>query len=162
MEGLFLADLASAVEIVLPQGQARVSAARAERPATESSSAQAPLDPGRTFHERLERLKSGTATAVQWDVPALVRAGSTLGDALAGHRTLGREDRMVLGTTAFLVLIVAGLSAFFPWVVGYFIALVAGWFGIVLGVRSILQARRARINEDSGEPDLLDPPQDHP
>ncbi len=162
MEGLFLADLASAVEIVLPRGKTRVSAARAERPATESSSAQAPLEPGRTFLERLERLKSGTGAAVQWDVPALVRAGSTLGDAIAGHRTLGREDRMVLGTTAFLVLIVAGISAFFPWVVGYFVALVAGWFGIVLGVRSILQAKRARSSEDSEEPDLLDPPQDRP
>ena len=69
---------------------------------------------------------------------------------------------MVLGTTAFLVLIVAGVSVFLPRVVGYLVALVAGWFGIVLGVRSILQARRARISEDAAEPDLLDPPQDLP
>ena len=86
----------------------------------------------------------------------MVRAGSSLGDAIAGHRTLGREDRTVLGTTAGLVLFLAALSAFFPWIVGWFVAIVAGWFGIVLGVRALLQARRARRElelEGNGNPD---------
>jgi uncharacterized membrane protein len=74
----------------------------------------------------------------------LVRAGSSLGDAIAGHRTLGREDRTVLGTAAVLILLVAVVAGFFPWLVGWLVAVFAGWFGIVLGVRSLVQARRAR------------------
>ena len=72
--------------------------------------AQTTLDPGRTFQERLEKLKTGPRGTTPWGVPALVRAGSSLGDAIAGHRTLGTEDRTVLGTTAFLVLLLAVFS----------------------------------------------------
>jgi cardiolipin synthase len=160
MEGLFLADLASAVEIVLPRGKATVSLGTEGRPVAASTSPQATLDPGRTFQERLARMRSGSGAAVPWGVPDLVRAGSTLGDAIAGHRILGREDRTVLGTTALLVLLVAGLSAFFPWVTGYLVALITGWFGIVLGVRSIAQARRARKEEEPSDGDHLERPPD--
>ncbi len=89
-------------------------------------------------------MRAGSGASVAWGVPALVRAGSSLGDAIAGHRTLGREDRTVLGTVAVLVLLVAAVAGFFPWIVGWFVAIVAGWFGIVLGVRAVLQARQAR------------------
>jgi cardiolipin synthase len=149
MEGLFLADLASAVEIVLPPGKNIPWPEKARQPVPVGTSPQTSLDPGKTFQERLERLRLGSGAPVPWGVPDLVRAGSTLGDAIAGHRTLGREDRTVLGTTALLTLIVAGLSAFFPWVVGWVVALLTGWFGIVLGVRSVVQARRARREEES-------------
>jgi cardiolipin synthase len=149
MEGLFLADLASAVEIVLPPGKNIPRPEKAKQPVPVGTSPQTSLDPGKTFQERLERLRLGSGAPVPWGVPDLVRAGSTLGDAIAGHRTLGREDRTVLGTTALLTLIVAGLSAFFPWVVGWVVALLTGWFGIVLGVRSVVQARRARREEES-------------
>jgi len=151
LEGLYLADLASAVEIVLPPRLAP----RAEVPRVGDAKglgpAQATLDPGRTLQERFDRLRAGSGVAAPWRVPALVRAGSSLGDAIAGHRTLGREDRTVLGTTAGLVLLVACLAAFFPRIVGWFVAFVAGWFGIVLGVRALVQARRARKERDSEE-----------
>ena len=83
-----------------------------------------------------------------------MRVGSTFGDAIAGRRTLPREDRTVLGTVATLVLVIAGISAVFPWIVGWFVAIVSGWFGIVLGFRALHHARRARkedadTNEDS-------------
>jgi uncharacterized membrane protein len=97
----------------------------------------------------LERLKTGIGSPSPLGVPDLVRAGSSLGDAIAGHRALGREDRTLLGTVAVLVLVIAGFSAFFPFIVGWFIAFVAGWFGIVLGVRAVLQARRARLREEA-------------
>jgi len=151
LEGLYLADLASAMEIVLPprfiQGAVVPGAGDAEnrRPA------QATLDPGRTLQERFERLRAGSGVAAPWGVPALVRAGSSLGDAIAGHRALGREDRTVLGTAAGMILLLALLAAFFPWIVGWFVAFVAGWFGIVLGVRSLAQARRARRERDLEE-----------
>lgn len=144
LEGLYLADLASAVEIVLPHRLARVDRLPQSGGVVGGGRAQATLDPGRTLQERFERMRAGSGASVTWGVPALVRAGSSLGDAIAGHRTLGREDRTVLGTVAVLVLLVATVAGFFPWVVGWFVAIVAGWFGTVLGVRAVLQARQAR------------------
>ena len=151
MEGLYLADLASAVEIVLPPRFASKAVLPQGREHEAGGPARASLDPGRTLQERFERLRAGSGVSAPWGVPALVRAGSSLGDAIAGHRTLGREDRTVLGTTAGLVLLVACLAAFFPRIVGWFVAFVAGWFGIVLGVRALVQARRARKERDSEE-----------
>ncbi len=151
MEGLYLADLASAMEIVLPPRFAQAAVVPQGGDAEKSGPAQATLDPGRTLQERFERLRAGSGVPAPWGVPALVRAGSSLGDAIAGHRALGREDRTVLGTAAGLVLLVALLAAFFPSIVGWFVAFVAGWFGIVLGVRSLAQARRARKERDLEE-----------
>jgi len=151
MEGLYLADLASAMEIVLPPRFAPAAVVPQGGDAEKSGPAQATLDPGRTLQERFERLRAGSGVPAPWGVPALVRAGSSLGDAIAGHRALGREDRTVLGTAAGLVLLVALLAAFFPSIVGWFVAFVAGWFGIVLGVRSLAQARRARKERDLEE-----------
>ena len=156
LEGLYLADLASAMEIVLPSRFAPVASVPQIGGGREGGGqAQATLDPGRTLQERFERLRAGSGVPA-WGVPALVRAGSSLGDAIAGHRTLGREDRTVLGTAAGLVLLVSVLAAFFPRIVGWFIAFVTGWFGIVLGVRALVQARRARRErelEGGGNPD---------
>jgi len=77
----------------------------------------------------------------------LVRAGSAFGGALAGNRTLGREDRTVLGTVSVLILMVALVAAFFPTVVGWAVAAVAIWFGTVTGIRALAQARRGRAEE---------------
>jgi hypothetical protein len=151
MEGLYLADLASAVEIVLPPGRAPAGRARERRIEVGSGPAQTSLDPGRTLQERLERLRYGSRGGGNWGVPALVRAGSSLGDAIAGHRTLGREDRTVLETLAVLILILALIAGFFPWFVGGVVAILAGWIGIVLGVRSFIQARRAWREEEAGQ-----------
>jgi cardiolipin synthase len=148
LEGLYLADLASAVEIVLPPRLARAARLPPLKRAEGGGPAQATLDPGRTLQERFERLKSRSGASGHWGVPALVRAGSSLGDAIAGHRTLGREDRTVLGTVSVLVLLIAGVAAFFPWIVGWLVAFVAGWFGIVLGVRALLQSRQARREQE--------------
>ena len=156
MEGLYLADLASAVEIVLPSRFGTRAMLTQGGRQEEGGPARASLDPGRTLQERFERLRAGSGVSAPWGVPALVRAGSSLGDAIAGHRTLGREDRTVLGTAAGLVLLLAAVAAFFPWIVGWFVSFVAGWFGIVLGVRALLQAGRARRErelEGDGNPD---------
>jgi cardiolipin synthase A/B len=151
MQALFLADLASAVEIVLPR-YASVAPPMPDLPETGGGTAPSPpktvLDPGRTLQERLDRLRHGHHGPTRWGVPELVRAGSSLGDALAGHRTLGKEDRTVLGTAAALVLAIALVAAFFPRIVGWSIAAVAGWFGVVLAVRSLVQARQARKERD--------------
>jgi len=81
----------------------------------------------------------------------LVRAGSVLGGALAGHRMLGREDRTVLGTLSVAILMVAVLAAVFPVFVGWGVAVVTTWFGVVTGIRAFAQAQRARTEERRAE-----------
>ncbi len=82
---------------------------------------------------------------------SVVRASEVLGDALAGNRTLGREDRTVLGMMSVVVLVFAVVAALAPTVVGYALALVAGWIGLTTGTRAWLQARRARAREREAE-----------
>lgn len=81
-------------------------------------------------------------------VADLARAGSALGDAIAGHRVVGREDRAVLVTTSVGLLLLALLAALFPRVMGWLLAGLLGWVGLVLAVRSTVQAWRARREAD--------------
>lgn len=143
LEGLFLADLASSREIVLPGSRNRVQVAHVpgERETPKES-----LDPHGSLPERLERaLGSGGGRGV--GMAPLVRAGSLLGGTLAGNRPLGREDRTVLGTLAFGTLVLGGMAAFLPTLVGWIVALVAFWFGAVMGIRAYKQAHRAHAEE---------------
>lgn len=149
LEGLFLADLASSVEIVLPSARVALSRAAADREAPEPPKHS--LEPTGTLPERLEmtikRQVAGGKGGVGWRLADLMRAGTTFGDAIAGHRALGREDRTVLGTIAGLMLVVAALAALFPHVVGWILAVLLGWLGLVIGTRAFFQARRARSEE---------------
>jgi cardiolipin synthase len=156
MEGLYLADLASAVEIILPPDQVRGGIPSEERESVPGGQPPTVLDSGNTLQERFERLRTGSVGSASWGVPDLVRAGSSLGDAIAGHRTLGREDRTVLGTAAVLVILLALIAGFFPRFVGWLVAFFTGWFGIVLGVRALAQARRARQERENEEENLLE------
>ena len=136
VEGLFLADLASSVEIVLP-GQA-------EESKTVPGLGTAPLDPGRLFLDR-GRIRQWMSPGGQsLTIADLARAGSVLGDAIAGRRVVGREDRVVLVTVAVLLLAFALLGALFPRALGWGLSGVVGWVGLVLAVRSASQAWRAR------------------
>jgi dolichol kinase len=76
-----------------------------------------------------------------------MRAGSVVGTAIAGHRPLGREDRTLLGTVSALTVGVALLFAIFPSVLGWTIAVLLAWLGIVTGVRAFVEAREARLEE---------------
>lgn len=146
LEGLFLADLASSVEIVLPEGDSKVP----EADVTEASRVlrRASLDPEKGLSSRIESLReSGRAGSL--GLTQLVRAGSTFGWALAGRRTLGREDRTVLGTVSAVILALAVFAALFPRVVGWGSALILGWLGIVTGVRTFVHRRHARIESVS-------------
>ena len=155
VEALFLADLASSVEIVLPGKVAVPALPGVQEEAKEAAPRKTALVAEGTLQERMEYWRmSQPPGSTRWRLTDLVRVGSTFGDAIAGRRTLPREDRTVLGTVAILVLMIAGISAVFPWIVGWFVAIVSGWFGIVLGFRALHHARRARkedadTNEDS-------------
>jgi len=145
LEGLFLADMASSVEITLPRTR--------PYPAVlgEAEIRKASLDPEGTLPERLEQQLRTLGTGRRMRMAPLVRAGAALGDALAGDRTLGREDRTVLGTLSIAILSLAIVAGIFPTLIGWIVAVVASWFGIVTGVRASMQARRARIEERSEE-----------
>lgn len=147
LEGLFLADLASSVEIVLPGGP--VIGGRTVSTALGMSTE--PLDPEDPLPVRLERNIRGIGSSPgRLTMASVVRASEILGDALAGNRTLGREDRTVLGTLSIAVLLVGLVSALAPTVVGYALASVAGWIGVTTGIRAYLEARRARAREREG------------
>ncbi|MBI4539521.1 MAG: cardiolipin synthase B [Gemmatimonadetes bacterium] len=149
LEGLFFADLTSSVEIVLPgripSGIARRGGDGGERYADLPPPPRSPLEPEGTLQQRIGRWTApGGSTG--WRIADLVRAGSTLGDALAGHRTLAREGRMVLLTGSIGLLLAGALTLVFPQVVAWSIAFVLGWLGIV-GVVRALAASRARNRE---------------
>lgn len=158
MEGLFIADLASSVEIVLPGRQVAVPA-RPWEPVL-GPGRRASLDPEGTLADRLEeQLRSlGKGTNPRLRIAPFVRAGASLGDALAGNRPLGREDRAVLGTLSAMVLIPAVLAALFPTAVGWVVAVTGLWFGGILAVRAFLQAARARAEERGRGPSEGAPP----
>jgi hypothetical protein len=83
-----------------------------------------------------------------WRIADFVRAGSIFGDALAGHRPLGREDRTVLGTVSTVALILAVLIALAPHWAGWTLVVVLGWIGGTGTVRAFLAKRRARERDD--------------
>lgn len=140
---LFLEDLANSVEIVLPRRYLRPSAERS-------------LEPPGTLRERLEefdldgRVRRGKS---QRALASAVRAGTVLRGALAGNRTLGREDRTVLGVVSASVFALAIVAAIFPVLASWTFAVVAGWFGLTNAVRAFVQSRRARLHgrSDPGE-----------
>ncbi len=144
LEGLFLADLASSVEIVLPGrtviGDRSVS--------TAVGMSTEPLDPEGSLPKRIEqRFRSASGPTRRLTMASVVRAGEVLGEALAANRTLGREDRTLLGTVSIVVLGVAVVAAFAPTVVGWTVATIAGWVGATTGIRALVQARRARLED---------------
>ncbi|MCA9739235.1 MAG: phospholipase D-like domain-containing protein [Gemmatimonadota bacterium] len=150
LEALFLADLASAVEIVLPRRREPTthhpSAERALQPRT---STLEPLD----FQDRLDRWRRSGPGQAGTGLASLVRAGSATLDAIAGRRTLDRENRTVLMTTAAALVVLAILAALAPHIAGWVVAALLGWVGVTTGLRALLQARRARreILEDVRE-----------
>jgi cardiolipin synthase len=147
MEALFIADLASSVEIVLPAR--RIVASPLPEPVPGDVPPMESLDPEGTLPERLEQhlRRIGSGRAGRLRIASFVRASASLGDALAGNRALGREDRTMLGTLSVMVLVPALVAALFPVVVGWVVAITAAWFAVILGVRAFLQARRARAEE---------------
>ncbi|MEC7833667.1 MAG: phospholipase D-like domain-containing protein [Gemmatimonadota bacterium] len=142
LEDLFLTDLSSSIEIVLPGQKLERGIEMSESPgATES------LDPQGTLPERMMQIRALGTTQSRITMAPLVRARGALGDSLAGDRPIGREGRTVLGTVSAIILSTAIIAAFFPTFVGAMVAVIAGWFGLTTGIRAYLQSRRARSRE---------------
>ena len=149
LEALFIADLASSVEIVLPHSHWAVAGHPNRLDQLEREPPKAPLEPVGSLSQRFEREIRGAmrGTSSGWRLADLMRAGSVFGTAIAGHRPLGREDRTLLGTVSAITLVVALLFALFPSVLAWAIAAILGWLGIVTGLRAFVEARQARLEE---------------
>ncbi len=146
LAGLFMADLASSVEIVLP-GQAAV---RRGTVSPEGGLHTEPLDPPGTLPQRLEQqIRTLGQTPGRLTLASIVRAREAFGGALAGNRQLGREDRTVLGFVSVALLVIAVLTALMPTAVGWVVVLVAGWLGLTTGARALLQRRRSKAEEEA-------------
>ena len=146
LAGLFMADLASSVEIVLP-GTVAISGAAVSKDGgvrTESFS----LDPEGSLPQRLEhQIRTIGQAPGRLTLASIIRAREAFGNALAGNRQLGREDRTVLGLAATVLIVVAVFSALLPALMGWVVVVTAGWLGLTTGARAFLQARRARAEE---------------
>lgn len=154
MAGLFLADLASSVEIVLPARTA-ILVGDVSTPAGVSTES---LDPEESLPRRLEQnIRTIGQSPGRLTLASIVRAREAFGGALAGNRTLGREDRTVLGLVSVALLVVAGLSALIPSIAGWLLTIVVGWFGLTTGVRAFVQARRARSEERAAGAGRMNP-----
>jgi cardiolipin synthase A/B len=144
--GLFIADLSSSEEIVLPATMRRLSAeARSERIEDLAGKGRMPLgegDPDLRRRWRSWRRRSDAAQTLT--LADLVRASSTLGEAIAGHRVVGREDRAILAALTAALVGSALLAAIFPRTVAWTAAVILGWLGGALTLRGILQYVRAR------------------
>jgi len=86
-----------------------------------------------------------------WRLAQMVRAGVSFSDALAGHRTLGPEDRAILGTAASIAISSAVVVGFFPLLFGWALALVLAWVGIVMGFRAVWHRLRAQDSNPAAE-----------
>ena len=156
LEGIFLADLASSSEIVLPGRRRRHAVVAAEPLPTPQGLPATPLEPEGKLTERLEAMMDRETVLRPWRLAQLVRAGVSFSDALAGHRTLDREDRTILGTVAIIAISAAVVVGFFPYVFGWALALVLAWLGIVMGFRAVWHRFRAQDSNPPGSEDEKD------
>lgn len=148
LEGLFLADLASSVEIVLPGGTTIAGRSVSTTVGMHTES----LDPNEPLSARLERrIREIGKSPGRLTMASVVRAGESLGEALAGNRTLGREDRTVLGMLSLATLALAATAMIFPTEVGWVVGIGTAWVGLTTGARAYGQALRARAEEREAE-----------
>jgi cardiolipin synthase len=141
LEGLFLADLASSIEVVLPGARRRIAASDTAHGI--EAARKTPLDPEDPLSARALAAMREQAQG-RWHLAQLLRAGTSFSSALAGHRALGREERSVLGTVSILLLVATVLLVLLPKLIAWTTAAALGWLSLVTGVRAFVQRRRAR------------------
>ena len=146
-------QFASSSEIVLPGRRRTHTVVAAEPLPALRGLPTTPLVPEGKLTERLEAMIDRETVLRPWRLAQLVRAGVSFSDALAGHRTLGREDRTILGTVAIIAISASGLVGFFPLVFGWAVALVLAWLGIGMGFRAVWHRFRA---QDVSPPDSIE------
>lgn len=132
MERLFLHDMHYSVEVVLRSGETSRFRFADRLPVRETEEATPEeLAAARAARERAPRGSSFGRT-----IGRIARAGSVLGRALVGQRSVGREDATWITAIAMLMVLTAVGGLFFPRLLAYPLAFVLFW----LGVASVFRA----------------------
>lgn len=132
MEALFLRDLASSVEIALATPVRVTATGRRERRATDRQMVENPQEGGgaERASAREARRRAFRGGGVGRTMGRLARAGSMLGRALVGQRTIGREDRGWIGALSLILFTASVLGFWFPRLVGWPVAFLLFWMGV--------------------------------
>ncbi|MDQ3556038.1 MAG: phospholipase D-like domain-containing protein, partial [Gemmatimonadota bacterium] len=128
MEALFERDLGYSVEITL----ASPSRGRRERRATDRQLVENPADTRKPERAtaREARRRAFRGGSVGRTLGRFARAGSMLGRALVGQRTVGREDRGWVVTLALILFVLAAVGFFAPRVMAWPVAFLLFWLGV--------------------------------
>ena len=122
MEAMYEEDLQHATEVVLSPRR-RVQAASPK--------------PGRSRPARQGSRRSAAAGAFG--------IGSTIGAAMTNHRLLGPAEARLLGATGALLIVVAGLIAWWPRVAAMPVAFVVAWLALSLLLKASKLHRIGRV-----------------
>ena len=147
LEKTFLIDLMSSSEVLLPArvGLRGNTFARRDGGQVDQSDKPDGIQAGSGHtNANMRREKMNR----KFRLTHLVGAGFSLGEALAGQRILGREDRTVLGVVSFTTIVLAALFSFFPKVFSWSMAGIFCWLGIVTGVRALRDKFHAGDNTE--------------
>ena len=141
MEELFLQDLESSVEVTLVSAPRLARLGHRERRGVERvmQAAEDEADARRTA-AREARRRSFRGSQVARFLGRLARAATVLSRALAGQRTIGREDTGWVSVWAVILLGVSVLGFLYPRVMGWPLAFFIFW----LAVAAIVRVRGAR------------------
>ncbi|MDB4949101.1 MAG: phospholipase D/Transphosphatidylase [Gemmatimonadetes bacterium] len=131
MEALFLSDMQSSVEITLSRPKGDVP--YRERRSTERVVVEVPGEeakPGR-ISARERRRRSRRGSNIGRTLGRLARAGSVLSRALAGQRSIGREDRGWVAALAVILLLYGVLGFVEPRLISVPIGVLLVWLAVV-------------------------------
>jgi cardiolipin synthase A/B len=144
MEALFLRDVESSVEVSLVSSNRVPGMGIKERRAVERVMAEAPADHEESATRtaaREARQRSFRGTEVSRYLGRLARAASVLARALAGQRTIGREDAGWVSVWGVILLAMGAAALFFPRIAVLPEALVFLVLGIATFVRVLTHRR---------------------
>lgn len=136
VEELFLQDMSSSVEITLRRYLTRGMRLVERRPVeARPADGAAELESAREARRRAPR-----GSGIGRKLSRLARAGSVLGRALIGQRTLASEDTGWIGAIAFALIALAALGVWQPRLLAWPLAFFLFW----LGVASLSRIRSGR------------------
>lgn len=141
MEDLFLHDLESATEVTLQRP--RVGGGPRERRSTERVLVRGTQGEALSV-ARAARRRSYRGSGTGRMLGRLARAGSVLGRALVGQRTIGREDRGWVLLLGVLLLALAGVGIVVPRVMAWPISFFLFWLGVGTLLRVASRGKRRR------------------
>jgi cardiolipin synthase len=133
MEEMYLEDLTHATEIVLSAGR-RVHASGSERP-----------HPSALRH-RNGRGSAGRAAA------GVIRISNTIGAALTNRRDLGPAEARIMISASVVLLILASIVVFQPWVVLLPLLVMCTWVAISLLIRAYHLWRQGKRQKTTSPP----------